>query len=191
MPVLSNQRHERFAQGIAAGLSAEDAYRTAGYAPDRKNAHRLTTNDGVKARVEELLSRGAARAEVTVERVVRELAKIGFSDVRKIVEWTGSEIQDEDEGEDGQPRVVVRAANIVRLIGSEDVDDDTAAAIAEISQSKEGALKVKLHDKRAALVDLGKHLGMFVERQETTLNGALTIARVERVIVDPADPDAA
>ena len=27
-----------------------------------------------------------------------------------------------------------------------------------------GALRVKLHDKHAALVSIGKHLGMFVDR---------------------------
>ena len=29
-------------------------------------------------------------------------------------------------------------------------------------------MKVKFHDKRAALVDLGKHLGMFKEKVELT-----------------------
>jgi hypothetical protein len=30
---------------------------------------------------------GAERAEVTVEQVLREVAKIGFSDIRKAVAW--------------------------------------------------------------------------------------------------------
>ena len=34
-------------------------------------------------------SRGAARAEITVEQVLRELAKIGFSDIRKAVVFFG------------------------------------------------------------------------------------------------------
>lgn len=32
MPVLKNQRHERFAQELAKGKSATDAYLAAGYA---------------------------------------------------------------------------------------------------------------------------------------------------------------
>lgn len=173
MPTLTNSRHERFAQEVAKGQSATGAYKTAGYdavgASANVNAARLLRNALVRARVDEILAEGAERAGVTVEKVVRELAKIGFSDIRKVVHWTGSEVADEQDGDDGEgglPRIVVHAANIVRLISSDDIDDDTAAAVAEVSQTKEGALKVKLHDKRAALVDLGRHLGMFKDKVE-------------------------
>ena len=162
MPILSNSKHERFAQALAQGASASAAFVSAGYAKNDGNASRLRGNEKVSARVEELLAEGAKQAGVTIQRVVEELAKIGFSDIRRVVEWSGSEVADEVDGEDdGVPRVVVRAANIVRLIGSDTVDDATAAAISEISQSKEGALKVKLHSKLDALEKLGKHLGMF------------------------------
>lgn len=167
MGVLQNPRHERFAQELAKGKSATEAYETAGYKGDRTAASRLSTNVNIQARVEEILQRGAARAEITVEKVLRELGKIGFSDIRKVVNWSGVEVADEvDDEDDGIPRVVVRAANLVRLISSDVIDDDTAACISEVSQTKEGSLKVKLHDKRAALVDIGKHLGMFIERTE-------------------------
>jgi hypothetical protein len=46
------------------------------------------------------------------------------------------------------------------VIRSDQIDDATAAAIAEVWQSADGQVRVKLHDKRAALVDLGRHLGM-------------------------------
>ena len=56
--------------------------------------------------------------------------------------------------------------NHVALIDSDELDDDTAAAIAEISQNATGGVKLKMHDKKGALVDLGKHLGMFTEKVE-------------------------
>jgi hypothetical protein len=37
-------------------------------------------------------------------------------------------------------------------------------AVAEVSQSPNGALRVKMHDKHGPLVSIGKHLGMFVNR---------------------------
>ena len=37
-------------------------------------------------------------------------------------------------------------------------------AVAEVSQSANGALRVKMHDKHGPLVSIGKHLGMFVNR---------------------------
>jgi hypothetical protein len=39
-----------------------------------------------------------------------------------------------------------------------------AAAVAEVSQTVNGALRVKLHDKHAALVSIGRYLGMFDDK---------------------------
>jgi hypothetical protein len=38
------------------------------------------------------------------------------------------------------------------------------AAVAEVSQTVNGALRVKLHDKHAALVSIGRYLGMFDDK---------------------------
>lgn len=170
VPCLSNPRHELFAQAIAKGLSATDAYRAAGYKPDRKNAARLTTNDDIRTRVDEILAAGAKRAEVTVEQVVRELAKIGFSDIRKAVKWQGTLVQETDNPDGGDILVVKNiVTNHVQLLSSDEIDEDTAACISEVSQTKEGSLKIKFHDKLGALEKLGKHLGMFVEQSEVTV----------------------
>ena len=42
-------------------------------------------------------------------------------------------------------------------------ENEAAAAVAEVSQTVNGALRVKLHDKHAALVSLGRHLGLFTD----------------------------
>ena len=51
----------------------------------------------------------------------------------------------------------------VTIVPTEDVDKATLDAIAEVSQQANGALRVKMHDKHAALVSLGKHLGLFTD----------------------------
>jgi hypothetical protein len=94
MPILYNTRHERFAQLVAAGRSAGDAYVEAGYncSPHkaRGHGHRLRTKEDVAARIQELLSKHLQveeRAnEVAVERlalskeaVARELAGLAFA----------------------------------------------------------------------------------------------------------------
>jgi phage terminase small subunit len=56
--------------------------------------------------------------------------------------------------------------SVVSLVPIDKLDENTAAAIAAVSQSSTGALSVKMHDKLAALVALGKHLGMFVQRTQ-------------------------
>lgn len=73
MPTLSNPRHERFAQELAKGKSASDAYVAAGYAQCRASASRLLTNANITSRVAELQERGAKRAEITLESLTAEL----------------------------------------------------------------------------------------------------------------------
>src|SRR5208283_5919530 len=87
MPVLLNPRHELFAQNLAKGVAASTAYVNAGYKEDPANASRLTLDDKVKSRVQELQELAAKKVGVTIERVVVELAKIGFCDIRKAVRW--------------------------------------------------------------------------------------------------------
>lgn len=73
MPVLLNPRHETFAQAVAKGKSAIEAYEAAGYKPHRPSASRLLTNANVAARVAELQGRGARKVEVTLESLAAEL----------------------------------------------------------------------------------------------------------------------
>src|SRR5713226_1714988 len=65
MPALSNARHELFAQALAAGKSASEAYRLAGYQCARHKArghgHRLRTRGDIAARIDELSANGLAR----------------------------------------------------------------------------------------------------------------------------------
>lgn len=73
MPLLKNPRHEKFAQGIAAGKSQTEAYVEAGYKNDRRHASRLlATNGGIVQRIKELMSAAALRAEVTQDSLVAE-----------------------------------------------------------------------------------------------------------------------
>ena len=73
MPVLSNARHERFAQEVAKGKTAGQAYRHA-YGIDTPSADvgacRLLKNVKIATRVQEILGRGAERAEITVETLI-------------------------------------------------------------------------------------------------------------------------
>ena len=54
------------------------------------------------------------------------------------------------------------------IVPSEEMDPDIAAAIAQIWQGPNGEVRVRLHDKLAALVALGKHLGIFVQGTQNT-----------------------
>lgn len=178
MSVLKNPKRERFAQNLASGMSLLDAYEDAGFKPDRGNAHRAQHKDDIAHRVAELLSkrefieskateRAISKLAVTKEAIISELAKIGFADIRKAVDWRGNMTRESDNPNGGDVLVIREIVNQhVRLIDSDKIDDDTAAAISEVRQSPTGGLSIKFHDKQAALVNLGKHLGMFIERKE-------------------------
>lgn len=73
MTVLPNARHESFAQALAKGKSAAEAYVDAGYKPSRSAASRLSTNVNIERRVAELQGRAAKKVEVTVESLAAEL----------------------------------------------------------------------------------------------------------------------
>lgn len=76
MPVLPNPRHEAFAQALAKGKSATEAYAQAGYKGDRTAASRLSTNVNVRARVDELQGKVAKKAEVTIESLAAEYDEV-------------------------------------------------------------------------------------------------------------------
>lgn len=145
---------------IRAGYSAKTAY---------SQGERLLKNVEVDRAISTAMKARENRTEITADRVLQELAKIGFSDIRKAVRWQSSLINEEDNPDGGDVAVIKTiVTNQVQLVASDDIDDETAAAIAEISQNSTGGMKIKFHDKRAALVDLGKHLGIFSDKLEVT-----------------------
>jgi phage terminase small subunit len=192
MPVLDNVKHERFAQLLAQGKTATDAHEAAGFKRNDGNASKLAARPDVQARVKEITGAAAERCGVTVEKVVAELAKIGFSNMLDYMAI----------GADGQPVLDFsklsrdQAACIQELVvetrpdplAGEDEQEPQGHG-GSLRRQKAGAagveiLKVrfKLADKRAALVDLGKHLGMF--KQVVEHGGS--ILHEARVIVVPA-----
>ncbi|MAN77792.1 MAG: hypothetical protein CML24_11515 [Rhizobiales bacterium] len=76
MPILPNQRHESFAQALAQGKTADEAYAQAGYKPNRKNAWRLKTNEDVATRVAELSVKAAEKAEWSAADRLKSLKSI-------------------------------------------------------------------------------------------------------------------
>ena len=72
---LRNTRHEAFAQALAKGMTADTAYRMAGYRAHRGSASRLRANANIQRRVAEITANAAVRAEVTKADVLRGLMR--------------------------------------------------------------------------------------------------------------------
>lgn len=168
MPLTPKQ--QRFADEYLIDLNATQAAIRAGYS--RRTAEdigrQLLRKTPVAEVIEEKRRALSIRTEITQDRVLRELARIGFADMRKLLRWTGNQPRMDVDDCEEREEVEITAVNFVRLFDSDELDSDTVAAISEISQTKDGSLKVKLHDKQAALVAIGRHLGMFKDRVEHT-----------------------
>jgi phage terminase small subunit len=158
VPALANPRQELFAQELARGSTQTAAYEKAGYATGSKgNPSMLANEEHIQGRVAEILEAkqrldekatelAAARLGLDKERILRELMRIGFSDIGKAIMWS-------------------RDSAVV--IDSMLLDDGTRAAIAEVS-IKDGTLKIRMHSKIDALKKLGEHLGMWIDRVHVT-----------------------
>ena len=164
-------KQRAFLREYLLDLNATQAAIRAGYsdATAYSQGQRLLKHVEVAKAIEGAMSARAKRTDITADRVLQELAKIGFSDIRKAVKSQSGLITEEDNPDGGDIAVIKTVVtNTVQMVASDEIDDDTAACISEVSQNATGGIKIKLHDKRAALVDIGKHLGMFKERVEHT-----------------------
>lgn len=142
-----SDKQERFCQEYIIDLNGAAAATRAGYSENtaKEQASRLLTNVNVQEKIQKLMAERSIRTKTTQDMVLRELAKIAFSNMRNYASWS---------------------SDTVTLIDSHDLTDDNAAVVVNISKTTTkdgGSIKFKLHDKVNALELLGKHLGIFKE----------------------------
>jgi phage terminase small subunit len=150
-------KQERFCYEFVRSGNATDAYRQA-YDASRmapgtihNRACRLRKESKVGARILELQSRKAEVVEqmfrIDVDRVANELAAIGFANMQDYVS-----IDDDGNASVDLSNVDRRQFAAIAEITIEDI---------ETGQRVGKRTRFKLADKKGALVELGKHLGMF------------------------------
>jgi phage terminase small subunit len=145
-------KQQAFIREYLVDFNATQAAIRAGYS--KKTAQVISTENLSKPIIQEAIQKEIKkrndRIEVTQEMVINELAKIAFSNMGKLAQWTASGVS---------------------FIPSEDLTADEIATVAEVSETTTmtgGSLKIKQYDKIKALDLLGKHLGMFTQKVEVT-----------------------
>jgi phage terminase small subunit len=149
-------KQQLFVREYLVDLNATAAYRRAGYEARGNsaevNASRLLSKAKIFAAIQEAFQARAERTRITQDRVLLEYARLAFSDLREVASWN----------EHG-----------ITWHASEHLTDDAAATIKDIAMTREIRrdkngyeittvnTHLKLHDKRGALHDVAKHLGMF------------------------------
>lgn len=166
---------------IRAGYSEKTAYRTG--ADNLKKPQ-------IQAAIREQLEAREARTLITADRVLKEYAKLAFSDITDYLEViTERVVVDWDVNpETGEKVPIWEIKQLIVLRDTKDIPRDKLAAIQCIKHGRYG-LEFTLHDKKGALDSIGKHLGMFVEKREVNLSTnnpleGLTTEELRQLIAD-------
>jgi phage terminase small subunit len=159
-------RQRRFVEEYLVDLKAGAAAIRAGYS--EKSAEtmgaRLRGLPHVRAAIEEAMAKRSRRLRITQDRVVTELARIAFADIRDFVDWDAS-------------GVTLRPAC--------ELGPDQTACVAEIVENPGKGLRIKLHGKPQALAALARHLGTAVKpAPDNAQPRAITVV----TCVPPPDP---
>jgi phage terminase small subunit len=152
---LENARYEDFCQQFVTDKNGKQAAIRAGYSKKtaEQQASRLLRNVKVKERIDELLAEATERAKLTVDDVINELKALAFWSIQDFIS-EGNTVNDLSlmDRELLKPIVGIKTKTTKFYIGDiENVETTT---------------ELKLADKRATLVDLGRHLGIFKEDNE-------------------------
>ena len=152
-------KQQCFVAEYLVDMNATQAAIRAGYSAKTANEQgsQLLANLSVAEAIKSAMDARSERTEITQDMVLRELAKIGFSDLRRMFS-NGN------------------------LIAIDALDDDTAACLSSIevvtknvpggeTGEVEHVAKIKVWDKQAALVNIGRHLGMFTDKVVMNVKG--------------------
>ena len=155
-----------------AGFSKKTAY---------SQGQRLLKNVEIQKRIQKLQQERSERTQITADRVLKELAIIGFSDIRDymtIEEGGGitfKTFEDMPELASRAIEVIEENRTILDKAGPKKKDDDDEVVIND-------KIRFRLHSKPGALELLGKHLGIFKDQpQELNLKGNITVNVVSAV----------
>lgn len=146
MAAKLSRKQQAFVQEYLVDLNAAQAAVRAGYSP--KTAKEIgcenLTKPNISAAISAAMADRAQRTGIDQDRVVLEIARLAFSDVRKLFDGT-------------------------RLKRMDEIDDATAAAISSVKVSTrqigegevEHIAEIKLWPKTPSLEMAGKHVGLF------------------------------
>lgn len=146
-----------FVEEYLVDLNATEAALRAGYSA--KSAKQIGTENlskpAVAAAIEKRTKDRVERIELSQDLVVQELAKIAFANISDVASWDGAQVAVKD---------------------SESLSKTALSAVSSVAAGQYG-VTLRMHDKRAALVDLGKHLGMFKEKVELEVRDGADVVK--------------
>lgn len=169
-------KQEQFCREYLIDLNATQAAIRSGYS--EKTAKQIgqenLTKPDLQEYIQSLMDERSKRTEITADMVLKEYAKIGFSNITDYLQvTTRSRIVDYEEiaSDDGSSTLkpITELMQGVDFFDTEGVDPEKMRAVAEIKQTRDG-IALKLHDKKGALDSIARHLGMFNDKSTVDVN---------------------
>lgn len=168
-----NAQQQRFVREYLIDLSIKRAALRAGYNPTNaiKVGSALMAMPQIKEAVAEAQQYRAKEFGISQDRVLAELAKIGFANLKDI-------LSEDEEGNTG--------------VNLKDLSRDDTAPIQELQVSTikgknhTKVTRIKLSDKITALINIGKHIGMFKDQVQVT--GTLSLEKLIEQSFVPSSP---
>ena len=157
-------KESRFVEEYLKDLDPRRSAIEAGYSETTaaSKAYQWVSNRKIKPHVFDAIDaakqKRSKRTEITQDRVLQELAKVGFSDIRGALNSNGQLIAAQEW--DDQFAGAVSSLEVVQRPSGE-YDDDGKPIMENVS-------KFRMWDKMNALEKMGKHLGMFKEESTIT-----------------------
>lgn len=161
-------KQQKFADEYLIDLNATQAAIRAGYSSRTasEQGSRLLSNVKIRAYIDARMAEHSKRTGVNQERIIRELARIAFLDPTQMVNMDSAELLDETSADD---RAAIASVKVKTMSGDIDMVER----------------EIKFADKIKALELLGKRFGMWLDRQQVDVQGAVQI--IDNVPLPPPD----
>ena len=144
---LKNDQHELFCQEYLIDLNGTKAAKRAKYSEKtaRIQASQLLSKLNIQQRIGELQAARAQRLEISQDRVWKELACLGHSNIKKFIAHS--------------------AKGYMQFKDLDEISEEDAKAIEAIKVNYDkNTIEFKLHSKTKTLEMIGRHLGMFMDK---------------------------
>ncbi len=154
-----NAKQKRFCDEYVIDLNATQSAIRAGYSEKTAGSigQRLLKNVEIQNEINAINEKRTTKTGITAERVLTELGKIAFSDLKEYLSFNENGVTFRDSEEvDGTLINEVSSQETVTRRGSGDNKEETIRV----------NLKMRLHDKMKALELLGKHLNIFSDNND-------------------------
>lgn len=152
------EKQQRFADEYLIDLNAKQAAIRAGYSPAtaEQQGSRLLSNAKVRAYIDERMAEHSRRTGVNQERIIRELARIAFLDPTQLVNMDTAELLDDAAADD---RAAIASVKVKSMSGDIEMIER----------------EIRFADKIKALELLGKRFGLWIDKQQIDVQGAVQI----------------